>query len=250
MILSVCVCSQKALQLRSDEHIFKFIKSKFALGPTRYVRTLVDTHTLSSIDSHAPALQHSHTPLSWNQVLTRGRAHTHYIVYAQSAPMLTSWVDPAWLCYSLSTSIVAPGALVCVNNRWRGNNSGPPIDQILCVCWAAQPLDSCSGVADNTAHNPAPHNCYFNYSGGSGKCNAYSTLHLCLCLCLCSSLSHSQRLIPSLWLFLVFVPWVQFCVLRYLNSQFNYLSARLFVRQHCRCNAQNVHSKEKHRCML
>uniref|UniRef100_A0AAQ5XEN7 Dpy-19 like C-mannosyltransferase 3 n=1 Tax=Amphiprion ocellaris TaxID=80972 RepID=A0AAQ5XEN7_AMPOC len=29
------VCVQKALQLRSDEHIFKFIKSKFALGPTR-----------------------------------------------------------------------------------------------------------------------------------------------------------------------------------------------------------------------
>uniref|UniRef100_A0A3Q3APW8 Dpy-19 like C-mannosyltransferase 3 n=1 Tax=Kryptolebias marmoratus TaxID=37003 RepID=A0A3Q3APW8_KRYMA len=31
----ICVCLQKALQLRSDEHIFKFIKSKFALGPTR-----------------------------------------------------------------------------------------------------------------------------------------------------------------------------------------------------------------------
>lgn len=179
-----------------------------------------------------PALQHSHTPLSWNQVLTQGLPHTHYIAYTQSAPMLNSWVDPAWLCYSLSTSIVAPGALVCVNNRWRGNNSGPPIDQILCVCWATQPLDSCSGVADNTAHNPAPHNCYFNYSGGSGKCNAYSTLHLCLCLCLCSSLSHSQRLIPSLWLFLVFVPGVQFCVLRYLNSQFNYLSARLYCIVH------------------
>lgn len=35
----VCVCLQKALQLRSDEHIFKFIKSKFALGPTRYEHT-------------------------------------------------------------------------------------------------------------------------------------------------------------------------------------------------------------------
>ncbi|MED6239926.1 hypothetical protein ATANTOWER_013259, partial [Ataeniobius toweri] len=28
--------TKRALQLRSDEHIFKFIKSKFALGPTRY----------------------------------------------------------------------------------------------------------------------------------------------------------------------------------------------------------------------
>ncbi len=50
MTLSVCVCVcvcvflflQKALQLRSDEHIFKFIKSKFALGPTRYEHTLID----------------------------------------------------------------------------------------------------------------------------------------------------------------------------------------------------------------
>uniref|UniRef100_A0A667X736 Dpy-19 like C-mannosyltransferase 3 n=1 Tax=Myripristis murdjan TaxID=586833 RepID=A0A667X736_9TELE len=31
----VCVCLQKALQLRSDEHIFKFIKAKIGLGPTR-----------------------------------------------------------------------------------------------------------------------------------------------------------------------------------------------------------------------
>uniref|UniRef100_A0A669EA68 Dpy-19 like C-mannosyltransferase 3 n=1 Tax=Oreochromis niloticus TaxID=8128 RepID=A0A669EA68_ORENI len=35
MIFSLRVCLQKALQLRSDEHIFKFTKSKFALGPTR-----------------------------------------------------------------------------------------------------------------------------------------------------------------------------------------------------------------------
>lgn len=89
-------------------------------------------------------------------------------------------LDPAWLYYSLSTSVVAPAVLVCVNNRWRGNANRPPIDQIARVCWAAQPLDSCLGVADNTAHNLTAHNWAFNYSGGCGKCNAYSVLHLSL----------------------------------------------------------------------
>lgn len=40
MIFSLRVCLQKALQLQSDEHIFKFIKSKFALGSTRYEHLL------------------------------------------------------------------------------------------------------------------------------------------------------------------------------------------------------------------
>ncbi|KAI4830207.1 hypothetical protein KUCAC02_001857, partial [Chaenocephalus aceratus] len=37
LLLTVTInyLAKKALQLRSDEHIFKFIKSKFALGPTR-----------------------------------------------------------------------------------------------------------------------------------------------------------------------------------------------------------------------
>ncbi|KAJ3594242.1 hypothetical protein NHX12_006573, partial [Muraenolepis orangiensis] len=39
LVLSLTVtinyCTKKALQVRSDEHIFKFIKSKFGLGPTR-----------------------------------------------------------------------------------------------------------------------------------------------------------------------------------------------------------------------
>ncbi|XP_010766852.1 probable C-mannosyltransferase DPY19L3 [Notothenia coriiceps] len=37
LLLTVTInyLTKKALQLRSDEHIFKFIKSKFALGPTR-----------------------------------------------------------------------------------------------------------------------------------------------------------------------------------------------------------------------
>lgn len=43
-----------------------------------------------------------------------------------------------------------------------------------CVCWIAQLQDGCSRVADNTAHNPTPHNWPFNYSAASGKCNAYT----------------------------------------------------------------------------
>ncbi|XP_042340445.1 probable C-mannosyltransferase DPY19L3 isoform X3 [Plectropomus leopardus] len=35
LTLTINYLAKKALQLRSDEHIFKFIKSKFALGPTR-----------------------------------------------------------------------------------------------------------------------------------------------------------------------------------------------------------------------
>ncbi|KAM4593950.1 protein C-mannosyl-transferase DPY19L3 isoform 2-T2 [Odontesthes bonariensis] len=35
LTLTINYLTKKALQLRSDEHIFKFIKSKFALGPTR-----------------------------------------------------------------------------------------------------------------------------------------------------------------------------------------------------------------------
>ncbi|XP_076003156.1 protein C-mannosyl-transferase DPY19L3 [Genypterus blacodes] len=35
LTITINYLAKKALQLRSDEHIFKFIKSKFALGPTR-----------------------------------------------------------------------------------------------------------------------------------------------------------------------------------------------------------------------
>lgn len=63
-LISLSVCSQKALQLKSDEHIFKFIKSKFGLGPTRYdfPCTNIYTHIYIGrffyfiIESHTSAL--------------------------------------------------------------------------------------------------------------------------------------------------------------------------------------------------
>lgn len=107
-----------------------------------------------------------------------------------------------------------------------GYASGPPIDQILWVCWTTQPLDSCSGVADNTAHNPTPHNWPFNYSGGCGKCTSYSVLYLCLSLCFAVGS-------PTESVFFFFsLKWCCsfYCVLWYLNSQFNYFSLLLFIR--------------------
>lgn len=161
----------------------------------------------------------------------------HGSAYTKSAPIHTSWLDPAWLYYSQSTSVVAPGVLVCVNNRWRGNASRPPIDQILrvCVCWAAQPLDSCSGVADNIAHNPVAHNWPFNYSGGCGKCNAYSTLYLCLSLCSCFSCS----------LRLIFFCPVSFA-LCFVISQFSvqFLISTAIYQKYCQCTVQNACSKK------
>ena len=190
MTLSVCVCLQKVLQLKSDEHIFKFIKSKFALGQTRYEHTQTHSRASVLVPSHTTLLQSPGTRTCSNTSHTQSLRHLH-----------TSWLDLAWLYYSLSTGVVAPGVLVCVNNRWRGNASRPPINQRVCVCvrWAAQPLESCFGVADNTAHNPAPHNWPFNYSEGLWEMQCLlCALSLPLPLLLCLSLSRWDSFLLSI----------------------------------------------------
>lgn len=97
-LLIFVMCLQKALQLRSDEHIFKFIKSKFGFGQTRYYHTCVHTIIHANI---------TFMFLIWTYV------SLHIKPVHSSRPYLPVPLELIqWDC--VSTSIVAHGAFVCV----------------------------------------------------------------------------------------------------------------------------------------